>query len=228
MLATSNHLFLVTARHVLLTPDNKGLRSTTASIDWYTTVGTNGNKGHWDIDLGFLYQNGQIRIHPNHDVAVIRLAIYQNDELVTTHPPITFTNDVNVVAAHEGDLCDYTNVDIGDDAYVFGYPGAIGIPNIRQIDYSRPLLCKGAIAGKNDEAGTIILNAEINHGNSGGPAIEKDEVNIGQRNFLIIGVVTQYIPVVDTGVYGTFILTANSGYAVVEPCDNIKGLLWDN
>jgi len=50
----------------------------------------------------------------------------------------------------------FNDVLIANDAYIIGYPTSIGKKNYPQIDYKRPLVRKGVIAGKNPEK--IVLS----------------------------------------------------------------------
>jgi len=112
----------------------------------------------------------------------------------------------------------YHEVVEANDAYVFGYPVSIGLET-PQIDYDKPLLRRGMIAGKNDSKRTIILDGAVFPGNSGGPVLEVEEVPPSTKHFKVIGVVSEFIPYAQkwtnsqTGL--TNISLENSGYSVV-------------
>src|SRR5438552_267375 len=74
--------------------------------------------------------------------------------------------------ADKTDLKTYAHVLTANDVFVFGYPSSIGLKNIPQIDYDRPLLIKGIVAGKNAKANTIVLQGFVYPGNSGGPVLQ--------------------------------------------------------
>ena len=124
----------------------------------------------------------------------------------------------------------YDSIAIPDDCFILGYPKAIGIENFPQIDFNKPLLRKGIIAGKNEKNRTIILDCPVYYGNSGGPAFEYyiDENGIIPR-FYLIGVVTEFVPYVEkwcnlnSGLINSQM--SNSGYSVVEPIDKILELI---
>ena len=105
---------------------------------------------------------------------------------------------------------------------LFGYPSSVGLPQIRQIDYDRPLLRMGIVAGKNEAEQTIIIDSPIHAGNSGGPVLQVEQDATG-RHFSVIGVVTQWIPAV---LKGTNTVT-HSGYSVVASIDPIVRLVSD-
>jgi len=122
-----------------------------------------------------------------------------------------------------------SEVKLGDDAYVFGYPSSIGLRASPRFDYSKPLLRKGLIAGIYSEQATIIIDAPVYFGNSGGPVLEVEQAGFTELKFNIIGVVTEVIPFVETWEnkqygYQNHNLS-NSGYCVVEPIDFILELL---
>jgi hypothetical protein len=87
------------------------------------------------------------------------------------------------------------DVSIGNDIFIFGYPTSLGIETHPQIDKRKPLLRKEIIAGKNINSKTIILDAPIYKGNSGGPVVEVDQVSLTKTKFPIIGVVTEFMEV---------------------------------
>lgn len=117
----------------------------------------------------------------------------------------------------------------GNEVFVFGYPTSLGIENYPQIDYNKPLLRKGVIAGKNETNQTIVLDCPIHYGNSGGPAIEAEETANGQTRFSVIGVVTEFVPFDHKWYYKRKPLFGkdleNSGYSIVVPMDTVLELI---
>ncbi len=117
---------------------------------------------------------------------------------------------------------------MGDDIYVFGYPSSIGLQQAPQIDYNSPLIRRGIIAGLHDATSTIVLDCMTFHGNSGGPVLEVTRQGL-VTNFRIIGVISQYVPVLETWVnvsqsYPNSQLY-NSGYSIAEPIDPVLELV---
>jgi hypothetical protein len=114
-----------------------------------------------------------------------------------------------------------------NDVFIFGFPTSIGLKAIPQIDYLRPLLRAGVIAGTNEQAKTIILDCPAYGGNSGGPVLEIEEEDFVKK-FRVIGVVSQFVPVAETwrnmthGYNNTNI--SNSGYAIAIPMDFVLDL----
>lgn len=236
-ISSSNHLFFATAAHVLFANEGTNAAGGNAALMWHNTNGTNDTQCAIKLDLSFLNANGEIRRHPSHDVAVIRLGFidtngfdhfyYPGVSVVNPGPPTVVRNDI----IRRLDL-----VNIGDDIYVFGYPTSIGMQETPQFDYTSALLRKGIISAIYHQKSTIIIDAASYFGNSGGPVLEKEELNFNGSQFYVIGVVSQYIPFVDTiqstsekyGYHNTMTEVSNSGYAVVEPVDFIEDILWDN
>ena len=98
---------------------------------------------------------------------------------------------------------------------MFGYP-SVGVAGFSQIDTSRPLVRGGIVAGLNASLKTIIIDAPVNHGNSGGPVVQLSRTN----RLRIIGIATQIVPVPEDVVgakpgESTMMALGNSGYGVV-------------
>jgi hypothetical protein len=117
---------------------------------------------------------------------------------------------------------------VANQIFLFGYPTSIGIKKNPEIDYLRPLLRTGIIAGINDQKKTIILDCPVNYGNSGGPVLEVEEDGFA-RKFRVIGVVSKFVPAVEVWEnkthryhYGTI---TNSGYSIVIPMDFVMELI---
>jgi len=128
----------------------------------------------------------------------------------------------------------FDNITIGDDVYMFGYPVSIGDRSAPQFEYDKPLLRKGAIAGKNALLKTIILDCPVYYGNSGSPVCQVElKVNHDKivPTYRLIGVVTQLIPFFEITPKKLIFLKRpriqmhNTGYAVVVPMDDILNLI---
>jgi len=125
-------------------------------------------------------------------------------------------------------------VDISSQIFMLGYP-SIGVTNAVQIDRTRPLVRSGIVAGVNAALKTIVIDAPVNHGNSGGPVVQLSRTN----RLRIIGIATQFVPVPEDilplnpgNAYGspdsssrTLLALGNSGYGVVASADTIIDLI---
>ena len=113
--------------------------------------------------------------------------------------------------------------------YVFGYPTSLGMKEIPQIDPLRPLLRSGIIGGTNPSRKTIILDCPAYPGNSGGPVLEVEHVDLLNQRFRVIGVVSQFVPFAETWVNVTHkyqnLTVSNSGYAVAVSMDPVLELI---
>jgi hypothetical protein len=119
----------------------------------------------------------------------------------------------------------FDQICIGNDMYIIGYPISLGIKESKQIDFSKPLLRKGIVAGLNYDQRTIILDCPAYFGNSGGPVIEYGEDGF----YRIIGVVCQYVPFVNEW-YNLREKYSNkeymnSGYSIAVPMDYVYELI---
>ena len=85
------------------------------------------------------------------------------------------------------------------------------------------------VSGTNERNKAIILDCFVFHGNSGGPVLQAEWKKVGQKEFGIIGVVTEIIPVSVKHLNPQFKsgdnLHDNSGYAVAIPMDMVFELI---
>lgn len=219
-------LFLVTARHVLFEPQTGQLRSgefmlRALSKDVKETAVT-----VMHVNAPQLQQMQQIRVDDKRDVAVIRLGTLRPERLDTT-PGVVVTDKSRggIIVAPFDYLTRYADVDISSQIFMFGYP-SVGVSGFSQIDGSRPLVRGGIVAGLNSSLKTIIIDAPVNHGNSGGPVVQLSRTN----KLRIIGIATQFVPVPEDvlGVKpgdSTILALGNSGYGVVASADSIIELI---
>ena len=129
-------------------------------------------------------------------------------------------------------LTRYADVDVSSQIFMFGYP-SVGIAGFSQIDLGRPLVRGGIVAGLNAALKTIIIDAPVNHGNSGGPVVQLSRTN----KLRIIGIATQFVPVPEdvlpskpedaaSSPSRTMLALGNSGYGVVASADAIIELIF--
>jgi hypothetical protein len=118
------------------------------------------------------------------------------------------------------------DVGISNEVIMFGYPGSLG--RDAQIDRSRPLLRRGMVAGKTEDA-RIVIDCPVYFGNSGALVVEIEQTTLGQMHFRGIGLAVEMIPFVEELWSKQFnaqtgIRYENSGYALVEPMDRVREL----
>ena len=228
-------LFLVTARHVLVNPLTEQLWAREATLralskDLKETAVT-----VIHLNTGQLQDERQIRTDSVRDVAVVRLGTLTPEGMNTT-PGIVVTDRSKggIIVAPFDYLTRYNDVDISSQIFMLGYP-SIGVTGAAQIDRTRPLVRSGIVAGVNASLRTIIIDAPVNHGNSGGPVVQLSRTNI----LRIIGIATQFVPVPEdvlplnpgntsdsSGASSRPLLAlGNSGYGVVASADAIIDLI---
>jgi hypothetical protein len=225
--------FLVTARHVLFKEKTDDLLDFEAEIVSYAKDPREQGKNEFTPDLKALKENGEIKRHVDHDVAVIRIGV--DDKLgqgilnVTKGVSIRQMAKSGILGVGENTVKRFSEVLTANQVFIFGYPTSLGLKTIPQIDYQKPLLRTGIVAGTNDQAQTIILDCPAYGGNSGGPVLEVEEEGLGSRKFRVIGVVSQFVPAVENWInvpHGyTNTNVYNSGYAAATPMDFVLELV---
>lgn len=219
-------VYLVTAKHVLFDPNTQQLRDTRMEIVSYSKDLSEATPNITAVDLATLAKENVVP-HPSQDVAVVRLF-----SIITMGTEEKFADLPGVkteLVSKAGLLCvgfesvkRLNQVLVGNDVIVFGYPTSLGLKNVPQIDSQRPLLRKGLVAGVDMRRRSIVLDCPSYPGNSGGPVVEADPEGFSKR-FLIIGVISQYVPYADGG--KSFALMANSGYSIAVPVDFVLELV---
>lgn len=228
-------LFLVTARHVVVDPHTGQLWSHEATLralskDLKETAVT-----VIHLNTAQLQDERQLRADAIRDVVVMRLGTLNVDGVNTT-PGVVITDRAKggIIVAPFDYLTRYADVDISSQIFMLGYP-SVGVAATAQIDATRPLVRGGIVAGVNAALKTIIIDAPVNHGNSGGPVVQLSRTN----RLRIIGIATQFVPVpedvrplspgtVSDGPASssrTLLALGNSGYGVVASADAIIDLI---
>jgi S1-C subfamily serine protease len=228
-------LFLVTARHVLINPVTEQAWASEATLRALSKDLKEAAVTVIHLNSGQLQDERQIRTDALRDVAVVRLGTLTSDGMNTT-PGVVVTDRSKggIIVAPFEYLTRYTAVDISSQIFMLGYP-SIGVAGAAQIDRTRPLVRSGIVAGVNAAMKTIIIDAPVNHGNSGGPVVQVSRTN----RLRIIGIATQFVPVPEdvlplnpgnaSGPAGsssrTLLALGNSGYGVVASADAIIDLI---
>lgn len=231
--------YFVTARHVLFSSPSlstSSLRAPSGHFISYSGRVDFSEKAELILDLYSLFLKGRIRCHESYDVCVAYIGDVKTigDNKFNISLPGNMVRRIDsgtygIISTPTTDVRKFNEVQIGNESYLFGYPSSIGIKQMPQIDYERPLLRKGIIAGKNVAQKTIILDSPVYFGNSGGPVLQVDREAFA-ASYLLIGVVSEYIPFVEVVENKTMKYTnmsiSNSGYSVVVPIDFVLELLW--
>jgi len=220
--------YLITAKHVLFDKNNNLLSDSIQLISYFgedkcslrTNLEINKNTFFSkDYDIAFVLIASLEKISEGKFNSIFEKTI-KNEGVNTS----------NIVALPEEAIKKYENSLVGNEVFVMGFPVSIGNPKDNQINYEKPLLKKGIVAGKNDIKRTIIIDSAIHFGNSGGLVIEVEKV-MGGTNHSGIGIISEYVPFIDileSKKYGyNNVSIENSGYSVVVPIDTIEKLIKD-
>jgi hypothetical protein len=241
----SNHLFFVTARHVLF-QDAKVPKLVLFSTNCLLTYGNNTGdpQSHRiKVNIGQAFAMNELRAHPSlsRDVAAIHLYTSDTNNIMTPSPFVTggTQEDFNWLRMFMEQFYPptgikfMTNVAVGSTVYTFGYPSSISFRDGHQLDRYRPLCRRGAVADVDPIRRVIVLDLAVYGGNSGGIVIEESRPDIGnqiQILFSPIGLVTQFVPFVEEWKNSQYqyanTTVANTGYAICEPMDSVFELLW--
>ena len=231
----SSYMYLVTARHCFFNEANKKLTlvDSLAFLIYYVNDAFGGKSDTLLVNLSNAHRQSDLLFDPANDIAILTLAKttgYTN----SGNPIFNYTRSTTKLSklAPGGvglELClDFKNVDVGDDCTIIGYPSSLQINSVNDYDFQRPLLRKGAIAGKDKTKGSIIVDCPSYQGNSGGPVFASsiyDKSNLG-----LIGVVSRsilHVEQLESSYYKTTVSVnlSNSGYTVVVPIEFAKSLM---
>ncbi|XSC43201.1 S1 family peptidase [Bradyrhizobium sp. RDT10] len=227
-MATDEALYFATAKHVLYNVRADGkLFDNDLTLESYPADVNQLRSNVIAIDLAVVTATGALKSHPTTDVAIIKIGKIEGGRF-HAGPGITLKElaPEGIVGASARDTAKkFDRVQISNDVYVFGYPNSIGLQQIPQIDQTRPLIRKGIVAGLNRKLRTIILDCEVYPGNSGGLVLEVENAGF-QRNYRVIGLVSEYVPF-DNSRFGIAAnpTVLNSGYSVVIPIDFVLELI---
>ncbi len=225
--------FLVTARHVLFKKDTDDLHAPEAEALSYPKDPKDHGRNLFALDLTVLKQAQNIRRHATHDVAVVRIGTPADQASTRSITPVEGVTiremaESGVLGVGEKTVKRFAQVLTANQVFIFGYPTSLGLKDIPQLDYGKPLLRAGIVAGTNEQARSIILDCPSYGGNSGGPVLEVEEEGL-KRNYRVIGVVSQFVPVAEIWLNITHRYTntniANSGYTVAIPMDFVLELI---
>jgi hypothetical protein len=233
-LRTAQAVYFVTAWHVLYDETTGKLRFTEATLLSYARDPKDPGRNRLRLDLASLEKAGEIKANSERDVAAVRIATIEG---VGPVAPITMGKAVTtleraasgLLAISVSSVHRFAEVLVGNDVYIFGYPESIGVSGIPQIDYERPLLRKGIVAGLNPKSRAIILDCPVYGGNSGGPVLQVEELDPVHRQFRLIGIVRQFVPYEENWLNLSQnyvnVTRSNSGYSVAEPVDSLLELV---
>jgi hypothetical protein len=174
------------------------------------------------LDLKSLYEKNNLKYSDNSDIAIAKIFKVTDENqdgrikgkwLV---PILSRKKNLQVIFLNESSVKKFSDVQVGNDVFMFGYPTSIS--RDPQLNIMKPLLRKGIVAGKNIDLESIILDCPAFYGNSGGLVIEVEETGMFTNKYRGIGIVTSLIPFQKQWL-------ENSGYSTVVPMDNVEDLI---
>lgn len=229
-LNTPHSVFFVTAKHVLFDPNSGSLAGSTCSLLSYAHDPKETAKNELHLDLQQLSAGGHLLSHSAADVAVVKIGTVTDGKVTTlVGVKVIATAPLGIIGVASESVKSFADVLVANEVFIFGYPTSLGLKNIPQIDYTKPLLRKGIIAGKNEALGTLILDCPVYQGNSGGPVLEVESEGVSMTRFKVVGVISQFVPLVETWRNETQgyqnIDLSNSGYSVASPMDSVMELV---
>jgi hypothetical protein len=172
-----------------------------------------------ELDLAKLLEGGQVKYHPSHDVAYVRIGIPQKvggQDQMALLAGLIKKQGAGFIGVAKDNFKLLKDVIIGNQVFVFGYPTSI--TNIDPwLDTRLPLLRNGIIAGVNNDLKAVILDCPVFQGNSGGLVIEVEHISLTDIRYKAIGLITNFVPY-------QINWFQNSGYSVVVPMDFVEEL----
>lgn len=227
-------VYFVTARHMLFRMNDATkeyeLKSNTATLLSYSYDISIDDPIEIKLNLDILYKDNNIRIHKLYDVVVIKIleAIKEGRQKKTVNG-VVLVKGGKITTVARKNIKKFDEVLVGNNIFIFGYPTSLVTKNIQQIEDKKPLVRKGIIAGLNKKNNTIILDCTINFGNSGGPVIEVEQINITSFNFRLIGLITEIVPFVEEWTNKRYNITnvqiENSGYSIAMSMDSVLKII---
>jgi S1-C subfamily serine protease len=235
-LSTGNRVYLITAAHVLFDESSGNLRGKKAELLCYSKKPEETGKNIIQLDFSTLTAAKRIRKHSTEDVAVVYVADAEENASTGSRSLRTVQGasliektPTGILSVSLENVKRFDEVWTANTIYMFGYPTSLSIKGDPQIDPIRPLLRFGIIAGTNPARKTIILDCPSYPGNSGGPVLEVEKIDLVNLRFHVIGVVSQFVPFAEPLINperdSKSLTIANSGYTVAVSMDPVLELI---
>lgn len=230
-LESERSIYLITARHVVAKEKETDVLTIFAPAPDHDPA----NQLKLSLNLGLLAASNHISVHPERDVVAVEIGTMNgNGDLapMTYHKGITTLKKGTLTVVASANTISFKEIGITRQVYVMGYPTSVGIESARQLDHRTPLIRSGIVAGKNKLDRSVILDCQVDGGNSGGPVIQVSQTESGQSIYRLIGLVIEFVPSAEEWVSRqrgqVSVNISNSGYAVIEPMDTIWEMLNPN
>ncbi len=232
----SSDIYFVTARHVVMNSNHNTkskkvehhLKAPKIEVRWYPRNAESSNPNLMIIDISSLKASGNLVNGQSveDDFVIMRIArVEQKGGYGAIHysssvqriGPDSSIDPVTISATGK-----FQQTNIGNEVIMVGYPKSLGLKNLPQYDFNRPLIRKGIVAGKNTNLESIVLDCPSYAGNSGGAVFEILDKGLSQQ-YKLVGIVSQFIPLEEVWINPNYgiknVEWANSGYSIVIPIE---------
>jgi len=225
-------LHLITAKHVIFNPQNNflNINSNEAKVHFYAQNFKSDSINHITLNLDKLLQSGMVRKDSLIDIAVITIAQIEKsgairyfDGVSRSGRPVNYTP----YPIWNETTTSVENLYLGEDVLVVGFPSSLGLRQSPQFDYNKPLLKRGSIASVSDNFQTFVIDCAVYRGNSGGPVF-LERKSFDKYSLRLIGIVVEYIPLINPTVTKKDVYIETSSYAVVVPIEYANKLIYSN
>lgn len=234
-------VYLVTAAHVLFKTDSLNRISSHLGFEEIMLKSYSGIDVEEDANvIEVVLTSRNVRRHKEKDVCVVKIAsIVKVDSAEVENVYTSKLDQAATMIKNNGRITGFSikntrgfeELRYGEEIRVIGFPTYLDIhknnTGASHFEFELPLLQGGVIAGISNKMQTIVINAPVFYGNSGGAVLcrvddmklEKGKLEFS-RGYHLIGIVTSFIPfIMDTKIPADRIDISNSGYTNVVPID---------
>lgn len=210
--AHKSDIYFCTARHVVFnetTKENKrtfSLKNSKARIKSYPKKSNFKIQDEIELDLSIVIKSQNISFNAHVDLCVIKIGSIAESSFKFVSGIKAISKKIDLNVASSSMIKSASNIEVGEETYVIGYPKALAKfqPQSPMYNYELPLVRKGIISCMNDYK-SFVIDCAVYGGNSGGPVFVAEnlftQVNNGfqiDTKTYLVGIVTKYIPLVNT------------------------------
>lgn len=237
----NTEVYFATARHVLFNEmlnsqtEEKGfaLKSKEINIKSYPKNSSFQSFEEIQVDLTSLSHSKHLSLNSTHDLAIFKVGDFIKNKLLLTKGITKISGTLSLNIASQNLVKPVSQISVGEEIYVIGFPKALALTNSHLYNYDKPLVRKGIISGINPNQ-TIVIDCAVYGGNSGGPVfIAEKIITQAQGSFKIknhrylAGIVSKYIPLLNTTAQkirsntSSSVHFENSGYGIIVAFEEI-------
>lgn len=224
LVCDSNSLIsIITAKHVIYDPmtNFKKLNSNIIDVFFYAHDFKGDSANLIQINLNNLDTNFSLRTDSIHDICVVIIGKSEKSGAVTYYNGVSrfgYRANYTTLPLDNGRIAKKSEIFLGEDIFIVGFPKSLGLKQNPQFDYDKPLLKRGAIAGMSTKFSNFIIDCPVYHGNSGGPVF-LERKDFEKYSIKLIGLVSEFIPLFTNTVKNDDLTVETSNYAVIVPIE---------